>query len=51
MGVVCLSVCLSVAILSPAKTTEQIAMSFGMFFHVSSRNCMLDGVQITHAEG
>jgi len=38
----CLSVCRSVAIVSPAKTAEPIEMSFGMWTRVARRNHVLD---------
>ena len=54
-GVVCrsasLSVCLSVTLVSPAKTAEPIEMSFGLWTRVGPRNRVLDGVQIPPCEG
>jgi len=43
---VCLSVCLSVTIVSPAKTAEPIEMPFGMWTKMGPRKHVLDGVQI-----
>jgi len=40
------SVCLSVTIVSPAKTAEPIEMPFGLRTRVSPGNHVLDGVQI-----
>jgi len=48
---VCLSVGLSVMIVSPAKTAEPIEMPFGMWTWVDSRNHILDGVQIGLCDG
>jgi len=46
------SVCLSVTIVSPAKTAKSIEMPFGLWIWVGPRNHVLDGgVQITHAKG
>jgi len=42
------SVCLSVTIVSPAKTAELIKMPFGLWTRVGPRNHVLDGVQIPH---
>ena len=39
---VCLSVCLSVTVVSPAKTTEPMEMPFGLWTRVGSRNHVLD---------
>jgi len=39
-------VCLSVTIVSPAKTARPIEMPFGLLTLVGSRNHILDGVQI-----
>ena len=44
-------VCLSVTLVSPAKTAEPIEVSFGMCSQVGSRNHALDGVQIPTGEG
>jgi len=41
-----LSVCRSVKLVSPAKTTELIEMPFGLRTLVGSENHVLDGVQI-----
>jgi len=38
------SVCLSVVIVSPAKTAESIEMQFGLWTAVGPRNHVLDGV-------
>jgi len=46
-----LSVGRSDTILSPAKTAEPIEMPFGVWTWVSPRNHVLDGVQITRANG
>jgi len=43
---VCLSVCQSVIILSPAKRAELIKMPFGLWTRVGQRNHVLDGFQI-----
>jgi len=40
---VCRSVCLSVTIVSPAKTAELIEMPFGLWILVSPWKHMLDG--------
>jgi len=37
------SVCLSVTLVSPAKTSEAIEMQFGLRTRVGSRNHVLDG--------
>jgi len=42
IGGVASSVCLSVTIVSPAKTTEAIAMWFWMWTRLGARNCLLD---------
>ena len=42
-SVVCLSVCLSVTIVSPAKTAEPIEMPFGLWTLVGPRKHVLDG--------
>jgi len=44
------SVCLSVTIVSPAKTAEPIEISFGMLPWVGPGNRVLDGVQIPPCE-
>ena len=46
-----LSVCLSVAIISPAKTAEPIEMPFGLWTRVGQRNYILDGVRIIIIHG
>jgi len=46
-----LSVCLSVTLVTPAKTTGPIQMSFGLWTQMGPRNRVLDGVQIPHAKG
>ena len=38
-----LSVCLSVTLVSPAKTAEPIEMPFGLWARMGSRNHVLDG--------
>jgi len=43
---VCLSVCLSVTTVSPAKAAEPIEMPFRIWTRVDARNHVLDGVQI-----
>jgi len=43
ISVVYLSVCLSVTIVSPAKTTQPIEMSFAMWTRVGPRQHALDG--------
>jgi len=48
---VCLSVCLSVTVVSPAKTAEPIEMLFGQKIRVGPRNHVLDEVQIPHEKG
>jgi len=48
--VVCWSVCLSVTIVSPAKTAELIEMPFGMWTRVSPRDYVLDGLQIPNGK-
>ena len=51
-SVVCLSVCLSVTIVSPAITAEPIEMpSMGCGLGFDPRNHVLDGVQIPTCEG
>jgi len=44
-SVVCLSICLSVTLVSPAKTAEPIEMPCGMRTQVGPGNHVLDGVQ------
>jgi len=41
---VCLSVCLSVMIMSPAKTAELIEMLFGLWTRVGRRKYVLDQI-------
>jgi len=41
--IVAWSVCLSVTVVSPAKTAEPIKMPFGLWTWVSPRNHVLDG--------
>ena len=41
--VVCLSVCRSVTLVSPAKTPAPIEMPFGLWARMGRRNHMLDG--------
>ena len=43
-------VCLSVTIVSPAKTAETIVMSFGLWTRVGPMNHVLDGVQSRYEE-
>jgi len=45
------SVCLSVTIVSPAKTAGPIELPFGVWPRVRSGHHVLDGVHITHANG
>jgi len=42
-SVVCLSVCLSNTIVSPAKMAEMIKMPFGLWTQVGPRNHVLNG--------
>jgi len=42
-SVVCLSVCLSVMIMSRAKTAKPIEMPFGLWTWVAPKNHVLDG--------
>jgi len=42
-NVACQSICLSVTITSPAKTSETIAIPFGMWTRVGPRKHVLDG--------
>jgi len=44
-------VCLSVTVVSPAKTAEPIEMPFGLWTLVGPRNHVLDGVKIAHVKG
>jgi len=44
-------VCLSVTVVSPAKTAELIEISFGLWAAIGPRNHVLDGVQIPCAKG
>jgi len=46
--VVCLSVCLSVTLVSPAKTAEPIEMPFGLRTWVGPRDHVLDGSSDPH---
>ena len=48
-GVVCWSGCLSVTIMSPAKTAEPVEMPFGLWTRLGPRNRVLNRVQIPHA--
>jgi len=48
---VCKSVCRSVTIVSPAKTTELVEMSFGMLSWVDPRKDVIKQVQIPLCEG
>jgi len=48
---VCLSVCLSVTVVSPAETAEPIEMPFGLRTRVGPRNHVLDGGQHPPWEG
>jgi len=50
-SVVCLSVSLSVTLVSPAKTAELIEVPFGLRTRVGPGNHVLDGVQIRPWEG
>jgi len=42
-SVVCRSVCLSVTLVSPAKTAEPIEMPFGLWARIGPRNHVLNG--------
>jgi len=42
-SVACLSVCLSVTLVSPAKMDEPIEMLFGLWARMGNRNHVLDG--------
>jgi len=46
-----MSVCLSVTIVSPAKTAEPMETPFGLSGTGGSKEPVLDGVQIPHAKG
>jgi len=46
-----LSVCMSVATVSPAKTAKPIEIPFGTWTQVDLRNYPLDGVQIPNGRG
>jgi len=48
---ICQSVCLSVTLVSPAKTAEPIEMRFGLRTRVGPGNHVLDGVQIPRGNG
>jgi len=48
---VCRSVCLSVTVVSPAKTVEPIKMPFGLWTQVCPRNRVLDGGRDPSCEG
>jgi len=50
-SVVCLSVGLSVTLVSPAKTAAPIELPFGLRTWVGPGNHILDGVQIPHGKG
>ena len=50
-SMVCQSVCWSVTLVSPAKTSEPIEMLFGLRTQVGPGNHVLDGVQIPHGKG
>ena len=50
-SVVCRSVCLSVTLVSPAKTAAPIKLPFGLRTWVDPGNHVLDGVQIPPWEG
>jgi len=43
--------CLSVTLVSPAKTAEAIEMPFGLKTQVGPGNHVLDGVHIPHEKG
>ena len=49
--VVCLLVCLSQSLVSPAKTAKPIEMPFVMLSRVDPRKHVLDGVQFPTREG
>ena len=52
INVVCLSVCLSVTIVSSAKTAELIEMPFGLYRRGWTKGTMCYmGVQISHGKG
>ena len=48
---VCVSVGLSVTIVSPAKTAESIEMPFGLWTRIGPRNRVLDGIQDCRGKG
>jgi len=48
---VCRLVCLSVTLVSPAKTAAPVEVPFGLRTWVDPRNHVLDGVQIPHGKG
>ena len=48
---VCLSVCLSATLVSPAKTAEPIEMPSGLRTWLGPRDHVLDGVQIPMGRG
>ena len=48
---VCVSVGLSVTIVSPAKTAEPIEMPFGLWTRIGPRNHVLDGIQVCRGKG
>ena len=48
---VCLSVCRSVTLVSPAKTSEPIELPSGLWTPVGLRNHVLDGVEIPMQSG
>ena len=50
-SVVCLSICLSVTLVSPEKTAEPIETPFGLRTSVGPGNHVSDGVQIPHGKG
>jgi len=45
------AVCLSVTIVSPAKTDEPIEIPFGLRTRMGPRNRVLDGIQISMQKG
>jgi len=48
---VCLSICLSVVIVNPAKTADSIEIPFGLWTGVGPGNRVLDGGFISHGKG
>jgi len=48
---VCLSICRSVTLVSPAKTAAPVEMPFGLRTWVGPRNHVLDGGQMPHGKG